>query len=137
MKLIIAGSRSITDYEIVRQAVMDSGFWAEYRHELEIVCGMAPGVDMLGLEFARRNKLLIHSFPADWDNLLVPGARIKLNRNGKKYNAAAGAMRNIEMGKFSDALVAVWDGKSRGTKQMIEWAEDNGLETYVHIVEVV
>ena len=132
MKLIIAGSRSITDYETVRQAVILSGFWSKYGHNIEVVSGCANGVDKLGELFAENNGLVIHRFPADWDNITVEYARVKTNKLGKEYNAAAGAMRNIKMGNFADGLLAIWDGKSRGTKQMIEYAKSKGLEIYVH-----
>ena len=116
MKLIVAGSRTINDYTIVRQAIIDSGFWNRYKHSLGIVSGAAKGVDTLGEQFASNNGLICHIFTADW------------NTHGKK----AGCLRNIQMGEFSDALVAVWDGKSRGTRHMIEWSTENGLEVYVH-----
>jgi hypothetical protein len=122
MRLIIAGSRGVTDYAIVREAVIASGLWKQYAHQLEIVSGMARGVDLLGKEFALKNNLTLHEFPVtseDW------------NKHGKK----AGMLRNICMGEFSDALVAIWDGKSRGTKQMIDWATTHGLFVYVHTVE--
>lgn len=116
MKLIIAGSRSVTDYEVVRQAVTESGYWKLYKRSIEVVCGMAKGVDLLGKEFARRNDLECWEFPADWD------------RQGK----AAGIFRNIEMGKFSDGLLAIWDGKSKGTEHMIKWARSNNLDSFVY-----
>lgn len=118
MKLIVAGSRGITDYATVRQAIIDSGLWSLHKHTLEIVCGMARGVDLLGLEFAKSNSLKWHEFPADWN----------------KYGKRAGYLRNIQMGEFSDGVVAIWDGKSRGTKQMIDWAMEKGLFVYVHRV---
>jgi hypothetical protein len=122
LKLIIAGSRHIKDYGVVRQAVIVSGFWKKYKHELEIVCGMAPGIDLLGKEFAEKNGLKVHEFPADWNGL------------GKK----AGHVRNAQMGKFAleaedgGALLAVWDGVSPGTKNMITWADAKGLEWFVY-----
>lgn len=126
MRLIIAGSRSITDYEIVRQAVIDSGYWKEFGRSIEVVCGMAKGVDLLGKEFAERNGLIVHKFPAKWR---VDGV----------YNPGAGHIRNAEMGRFAlednGRLLALWDGESRGTKQMIEWAKKNGLESYTYLVK--
>lgn len=120
MKIIIAGSRDVTDYSIIREAVIESGYWKQYGKSIEVICGMARGVDLLGKEFAKRNGLICHEFPADW------------NKHGK----AAGYIRNAEMGKFAKelngALLAVWDGTSRGTKQMIEWAVKNDLEHYVY-----
>lgn len=116
MKLIIAGSRGITDYETVRQAVIESGYWKKYGNSIEVVCGMARGVDLLGMEFARRNHLEVHEFPADWKGL------------GK----VAGHIRNAQMGDFADGLLAIWDGDSRGTKHMIDYATKKGLEVYVY-----
>ena len=118
MKLIIAGSRGITSYSTVREAVIASGLWKHYAHDIEVVSGGAKGVDRLGEEFANKNGLKIHRFIPDWDT----------------YGKRAGMLRNIQMGEFSDALVAIWDGESRGTKQMIDWATKNGLFVYVHEV---
>jgi hypothetical protein len=135
-KVIIAGSRGITDYAVVRQAVIDSGLWALHKRELEVVSGMAPGVDLLGVEFAKRNGLAWHERPAAWDDLEVEGAVIRYNRYGKPYNVRAGEFRNIAMGKESQGLVAIWNGKSTGTKQMIDWSYDNKLFVHVHVHKV-
>jgi hypothetical protein len=127
MKIIIAGSRDISNYEVVRQAVIASGYWKEFGRNIEVVCGMAVhwkwredptagGVDRWGFEFAKRNGLVIHEFPADW----------------KQYGGRAGMIRNIEMGEFAKAhggrLLAVWDGESTGTMHMVRWAQQNGLQ---------
>jgi hypothetical protein len=134
VKLIIAGSRGIKDYATVRQAIIETGVWKKYGKSIEVVCGMAKGVDLLGLEFAKRNGLKWWEFPADWDNLDVPNAVIRTKRGGKKYNLNAGFDRNKRMGDFADGLLAVWDGISGGTKQMIEYAQNKGLEIYVYRV---
>jgi hypothetical protein len=131
MKLIIAGSRDITEYRIVRDAVICSGCWDEHKagDKIEVVCGMAlfwkwdedpliGGVDRLGYEFALRNDLVIHEFKADWKG------------SGKR----AGMVRNAEMGNFADRLIAVWDGKSTGTKQMIDWFRRYKAEPFVYNV---
>ena len=127
MRLIIAGSRSITNYEIVRQAVIASGYWKRYKHSIEVVCGMAlswkwekdpivGGVDRWGYDFAKRNGLVVHEFPADW----------------RKYGNRAGFMRNEAMGDFAKAqegaLLAIWDGESKGTVGMVAYAKKIGLE---------
>jgi hypothetical protein len=134
MKLIVAGSRSIKDYADVREGIIRSGFWHTHRKSLEIVSGMAPGVDMLGVQFAKRNGLKWWEMPAAWDDLEAPGAIIRTNKYGKLYNLNAGYDRNITMGQFSDALVAIWDGKSGGTEQMIDWMQEAGKVFYVHTV---
>lgn len=112
MKIIIAGSRDIVDYKIVEDAVRESG-WLDGK--TEIVSGMARGVDMLAVEYAQANHLPLYRFPAYWN----------------KYGKGAGYVRNREMANFADALVAVWDGKSRGTKMMIETANRIGLLVFV------
>lgn len=116
VKIIIAGSRDITDYEVVRNAVIASGYWKEFGRKIEVVSGCANGVDKLGIEFASKNNLTIHRFPADW----------------KTHGKAAGHVRNKEMGDYAKAhggrLLAVWDGKSTGTKGMVAYADKIGLE---------
>ena len=41
------------------------------------------------------------------------------------------------MGDFADALIAIWDGKSRGTKNMIDYATKKGLKVYVERIDAV
>lgn len=114
MKTIIAGSRGITDIKVVERAMNNSRFTPT-----EIVCGCARGVDMLGAEWAKRNKVTISWWPADW----------------KAHGRAAGIFRNRQMARHADALVAVWDGKSPGTRNMIETAREYSLEVYVEVVK--
>ena len=110
MKVIIAGSRSITDGKAVRKAVDLSGFSIT-----EVVSGNADGVDKLGELWAASENIPVKRFLPDWKRL------------GKK----AGIVRNREMGEYADALVAVWDGKSRGTKHMIEYMRGIRKPTFV------
>ena len=117
MKLIIAGSRGITDYKIVRSSVISSGIWATYGKTIEIVCGLAKGVDELGRQFGVDNNLVIHEFPANWE-----------------LGKSAGHIRNRQMGDFADQLLAVWDGESRGTKGMIDYMKS--LNKPCHIILV-
>lgn len=120
MKIIIAGGRDVTDYHIMLDAIVKSGYWKRYKNNIEVISGMARGADALGVEFAKRNGLIVHEMPADWDG------------KGK----AAGHIRNADMGKFAKehdgALLALWDGVSPGTRGMIAWAKKNGLQYYVY-----
>ncbi|MOA29428.1 hypothetical protein D3C78_1504400 [compost metagenome] len=61
----------------------------------------------------------VKRFIPDWDGL------------GKK----AGHVRNREMGDYADALVALWDGTSKGTAGMVEYAKKKGLKVYVYLKE--
>jgi len=99
MKVIIAGSRNLENYLLVAQAMQRCGF-----DVTEVVCGCATGVDNLGDRWARTNNIPVKEMPANW------------NRDGK----AAGPIRNREMAKYADAAVIVWDGKSAGTRNMID-----------------
>jgi hypothetical protein len=110
LKLIIAGSRSITDYDLLKHLIVKSGLWKQYGKKLEIVSGMAKGVDALGVQFAKANKLKLWEFPADWT-----------------LGKSAGHIRNRQMGDFADGLLALWDGQSNGTKGMIDYARQKGL----------
>lgn len=100
MKLIIAGSRTITDIKTIVKAFNESDF----NDITAIVSGTAQGVDKLGELFAKRQNIKVKRFPADWD----------------AYGKSAGYRRNAEMAKYADCLLAVWDGKSKGTSHMID-----------------
>lgn len=112
MKTIIAGSRTIASYEVVQKAVLlAQGAGLEIT---EVVSGKARGIDTLGEEWAKANNIPVAEFPvraADW----------------KRYGKRAGYLRNQQMGEYADALIAIWDGKSRGTVHMIDIADSLGL----------
>jgi len=115
MKVIIAGSRTIWSPCPIRNAIRESGFAIH-----EVVSGTARGIDQLGEMWAENNCCPVRRFPADWDGL------------GKR----AGYVRNAQMAEYADALIAVWDGKSRGTAHMIETMRKAGKNVFVHRVEV-
>lgn len=99
MKTIIAGSRIITDQSIVNKAIVDSKF-----NIIEVVLGGARGVDDCGLQYARENNLKFKIFVADWAS----------------YGKAAGPIRNRQMAEYAEQLILVWDGISKGSKNMKE-----------------
>ena len=100
MKVIVAGTRSFKDYPLMKSKL--DMFFSSMNPT--IVCGEARGADALGKQYATENKIPVLSYPANW------------TRDGK----SAGFKRNEEMAKVADCLVAFWDGKSSGTKHMIE-----------------
>ena len=102
-KIIIAGSRVIPHRDVVWDDLMwRLGYYVS--EEIEIVCGMARGADTIGLDFGKHFGLTITEFPADWDT----------------HGRSAGYIRNKEMSEYADELIAYWDGKSNGTKNMID-----------------
>lgn len=106
MKVIIAGSRykdktnkiPFDDFKLVIDAVKRSGF-----EITEVVSGRAIGADQLGEQYATLSDIPIKEMPANW------------SLNGK----SAGVIRNIEMAKYADAAIIIWDGKSTGSRHMI------------------
>ena len=99
MKVVIAGSRQITDRLGLVKAIEQSGF-----EITEVVCGKSRGPDTLGEAWARANNIPIKEFPAEWS----------------KFGKIAGPLRNSEMSKYADAAIILWDGKSKGTLNMIK-----------------
>ena len=59
------------------------------------------------LKYAKENGFKIERYPADW----------------KKYSKSAGPRRNKTMAEISDFVICFWDGQSKGTKSMIEYAK--------------
>lgn len=115
MKLIVAGGRDFTDTNRMiaeLQKLVESG---EITNTPELVCGMARGADLTAYNLWNEAGMVIHEFPADWDRL------------GKR----AGYVRNTEMANFADVLVAFWDGKSKGTKHIIDIMKKLGKPVYV------
>lgn len=112
MKVIIAGSRGITDGALIAKAVQESGF-----EVTEVVCGGARGVDEEGMKWALEKGLDVHFMPADWS-----------------LGKGAGFIRNEAMAEYGEGLIALWDGESSGTQHMIRVALEKGLPTKIFIV---
>ena len=112
MKLIIAGGRDFSDYELLCKEVdkITAG-----KPAVEIVSGGAKGADRLGEHYAIDKNLQVKRFPADWD----------------LYGKAAGFKRNAEMAQYADHCICFWDGKSKGTGHMIDLAKRANLSITV------
>ena len=108
-KVIIAGCRDYEDYNTVK-AYADR-MLSNITEEIQIVSGGASGADAMGERYAKEKGYSLKRFPADWD----------------KYGRSAGPKRNRQMAQYADALIAFWDGVSRGTKNMIDEANAGGL----------
>ena len=113
MKVIIAGSRGFSDFQLLyakcEEVLANST-------DVEIVSGTAKGADKMGEHYASLRGFGVKLFPADW------------NKHGK----AAGYLRNKEMADYADVLIAFWDGESRGTQHMVNLAKERNLA--VHII---
>lgn len=114
--LIIAGGRKFKDVTLLHESLCD--YEAIHGTLDEIVCGKAEGADTLGEEWGKLNGVPIKYFPAKWKDTTVENCVVKVGKYGT-YNAIAGHNRNAEMAEYALALIAFWDGRSSGTKDMI------------------
>jgi hypothetical protein len=105
----------------------------ESGHCVREMSGSGEGVDTLGREWVERAGIPVQEFPADWDNIDVPGAVVKTTKYGKCYNAAAGPARNQRMADYSEALILIHNG-SRGSRDMLKRAKAKGLKIFEVIV---
>ena len=72
---------------------------------------------MLASLYAMSNGIDFTEYPADW----------------KTHGKRAGFLRNIEMVDTADAVIAIWDGVSRGTKHSIDYARKQGKEVFIFV----
>lgn len=101
MKLLIAGSRSITDIDIAPYIPADTDF---------IISGDAKGIDRLAEKYADKMKI----------------SKIIMRPKYELYKRGAPIKRNEEMVKMCDKVLVFWDGASRGTKHTIDYAKKAG-----------
>lgn len=109
MKLCIAGGRELSpevgDFLLV---LNDAGI--ALNEITEVVSGKAPGVDTSGEVFADTYNIPVKDFPPDWEKY----------RHAQGRKNPAGVIRNKTMAEYCDCALVFWDGKSRGTKNMLE-----------------
>lgn len=123
LRVIIAGSRGFNDFSKLHKSVSKILFDKTNDNseidKITIVSGTARGADKLGEQFAHVCGYDLARFPADWD----------------VYGKSAGYRRNADMAKYASEqvgmLITFWDGKSRGTKNMIHLANRYDLEVYI------
>lgn len=111
-RVIVAGSRDFCKSSLLYAALDSLLSKVKENDEIVIVSGGAKGADKLGEQYAKERGYKLQVYPADWD----------------QYGKAAGPIRNKQMAENADALVAFWDGKSLGTKNMIDEATKHGLK---------
>lgn len=112
-KVIIAGGREFKDYDTLRSYC---DHCLKNQTEVEIVSGCANGADKLGERYAMERGYAVAKFAADWN----------------RFSKRAGYIRNTEMGEYADALIAFWDGESKGTKHMIDIANNLNLKVRIY-----
>jgi len=115
MKIAISGSRTIDEKRFVIDSIAKSPFgWKSNT----FLVGDSSGVDEIFLEYAS-DRADIVVYEADWNN----------------FGNSAGPIRNRLMIDDADALIAIWDGESKGTKDTIDKALRKPIETHVYLVD--
>jgi hypothetical protein len=131
MKLIIAGSRSFINAPI---SLIDDALQCIDEHLInlhtgqylpitEIVSGMAPGIDLLGLLWANQVQktysfINVHTNNTGNGVVIDPIPTASFPAEWHKYGTAAGPIRNAKMANYADALLAIHDNMSPGTNHM-------------------
>jgi len=102
MKLAIIGSRTFNDYNLLVSTL------EQYKPKITlVVSGAAKGADSLGEKWAIKNNIKTLIFPADWE----------------KYGKRAGFIRNEDIIKNCDCVIAFWDRISKGTAKSLSLCE--------------
>ena len=111
-KVVIGGCRDYTDYVFFKSCVDEI---LKDEKKIIIISGHCSGVDLMGERYAEENGFPVELFFPEW----------------KKYGRAAGPIRNKKMVACADLVIAFWDGKSKGTKSLIEYAQNDKKEIII------
>ena len=118
IKIVIAGCRNYNNYEEAKTYIDLCISNIRNGNKIIILSGGASGADKLGERYAKENGFEVELYPADWNN----------------YGKSAGPRRNKLMAENCDCVICFWDGKSRGTKSMIEYAKSLEKELRVKYI---
>ena len=113
--LIIAGSRSFNDKDLMLERIKALEELGHINPSTTLICGMAKGADLMGREIFLRAGLAVRDMPAEWELI----------------GRGAGYVRNESMARLADIALVFWDGVSPGTKHMISCMEKLGKPVYV------
>ncbi len=108
MKIAIIGSRNLT-VENLELYIPEE--------VTEIVSGGAKGIDSCAREYALENGIPLTEF--------LP--------NYKKYGKKAPLIRNLRIINYADYVIAFWDGKSNGTKFVIDNCQKKKIPLKVYL----
>ena len=110
-RIVVCGCRDFSDYQLLSKEIDSYLKNISSNYFITIVSGGANGADKLGERYARERGLKVEVHAALWE----------------QFGKSAGVIRNQEMADISDAVIAFWDGESRGTKNMIECAKQANI----------
>ena len=106
-RVVIAGCRNYNNYIEAEKYIDICLMNLKEKCNIIIVSGGSTGADALGERYAKEKGFEVERYPADWDT----------------FGVSAGPIRNRQMAEVADYVICFWDGNSRGTKSMIDFAE--------------
>ncbi len=109
-RVVVAGSRDFNNYNLAKIHIEVCISRIREQYTLVFVSGGCRGADMLGERYAKENGFRVERYHADWDT----------------YGKSAGPIRNRQMAEIADYVICFWDGKSQGTKSMVDFAQKLG-----------
>ena len=116
MKVVITGSRGITDFSLVETAMRRSGLEGKITQvALRGTSGLAP----LDKQYADEHAIPLRRFDPIW------------NPRGRRDNRAE-LTRDEDLAQYADAAVVVWDRKSAENQHLIRTMVGLGKETHVY-----
>ncbi len=117
-RVVIAGCRNYDNYEQAKVYIDSCLFDIQKESNIIIVSGGAKGADAIGERYAKDKGFAVEKYPANW----------------RAYGKGAGPKRNKQMAEISDLIICFWDGKSKGTKSMIDYARKYGKPVKIKMI---
>ncbi len=110
MKIAVIGSRNLKIDDLSKYLPKETS---------EIVSGGAKGIDTCAKNYANQNHIIYTEFLPQYE----------------KYGRAAPLKRNLQIIDYADLIVAFWDGKSKGTKFVIDNCKKLNKPVQIFIIE--
>ncbi len=110
MKVAVIGSRGL-EIDDIEKYIPDG--------VTEIVSGGAKGVDFCAREYAIKRGIKLVEFLPEYE----------------KFKKGAPLKRNLQIIDYADKIIAFWDGKSRGTKYVIDNCREQNKEIEVIMLQ--
>ncbi len=118
-RVVIAGCRNYNNYDEAKEYIDFCIQNLRKEHTLIFLSGGCKGADNLGERYAKENGFKIEYYPAHWE----------------KHGKSAGPIRNLKMAQICDFVICFWDGKSKGTKSMIEYSKRFNKQCKVYYIK--
>ena len=110
--IAVIGSRTFADYDLLEETLV-------HYQISKLISGGAKGADSLAERYATNHCIELVVFKPDW----------------KKYGRGAGPIRNRDIVDAADLVIAFWDGKSKGTKSALDYAQQKNKQVIINFIK--